>query len=275
MYIPEQYRGATDEETMAKMPDRMVISLKNLRRMGGRLMLTKNHVMLLEMLANTNWERPLYMSTTVGSENYVGLDPFFLQEGLAYRITPFNFRELGLASGGYAVDSETMYDNLMNRFKFGGMNNPGIYIDETITRMGYTHRRLYTMLANQLLREGKKDKALAVLDKCEEEFPASILPHNYWQSQSYLIGQAYLALGETEKGMNILSQVADNDIEYITWYLSLSDSQFKASFSEVQSSLSCLVKTLQIMERSSDKETFAHYSELFDKLYKELELRVK
>ena len=275
MYIPEQYRGATDEETMAKMPDRMVISLKNLRRMGGRLMLTKNHVMLLEMLANTNWERPLYMSTTVGSENYVGLDPFFLQEGLAYRITPFNFRELGLASGGYAVDSETMYDNLMNRFKFGGMNTPGIYIDETITRMGYTHRRLYTMLANQLLREGKKDKALAVLDKCEEEFPASILPHNYWQSQSYLIGQAYLALGETEKGMNILSQVADNDIEYITWYLSLSDSQFKASFSEVQSSLSCLVKTLQIMERSSDKETFAHYSELFDKLYKELELRVK
>ena len=78
-----------------------------------------------------------------------------------------------------------------------------------------------------------------------------------------------------EKGMNILSQVADNDIEYITWYLSLSDNKFDASFGEVQSYLRSLVKTLQIMERSSDKETFAHYSELFDKLYKELELRVK
>jgi hypothetical protein len=64
----------------------MVISLK------GRNMLTKNHIMLLEMLASTNWERPLYMSTTVGSDNYVGLEPFFIQEGLAYRITPFNFR---------------------------------------------------------------------------------------------------------------------------------------------------------------------------------------
>jgi ABC-type polysaccharide/polyol phosphate export permease len=180
---------------MSKMPDRMAISLK------GRRMLTKNHIMLLEMLANTNWERPLYMSTTVGSDNYVGLEPFFLQEGLAYRITPFNFRELGIApQGGYAVDSETMYDNLMNRFAFGGMKNPGIYIDETITRMGYTHRRLYTMLANQLIREGKKEKALAVLNKCDEEFPASILPHNYWQSQSHLIGQAYLTLGEKEKG---------------------------------------------------------------------------
>ena len=276
MFIPEQFRGATDEETMSKMPDRMVISLKNLRRMSGRLMLTKNHVMLLEMLANTNWERPLYMSTTVGSENYVGLEPFFLQEGLAYRITPFNFHELGIApQGGYAVDSEAMYNNLMNRFKFGGMNNPGIYIDETITRMGYTHRRLYTMLANQLLREGKKEKALAVLDKCEEEFPASILPHNYWQSQSYLIGQTYLALGETEKGMNVLSQVADNDIEYLTWYLSLSDNKFNASFGEVQSYLRSLIKTLQIMERSSDKETFAHYSNLFEKLYQELEVRMK
>ena len=269
MYIPEQYRGATDEETMSKMPNRMVISLK------GRNMLTKNHIMLLEMLASTNWERPLYMSTTVGSDNYVGLEPFFMQEGLAYRITPFNFRSLGLAPNGFAVDSETMYNNLMNRFKFGGMSNPGIYIDETITRMGYTHRRLYTMLANQLIREGKKDKALAVLNKCDEEFPASILPHNYWQSQSHLIGQAYLALGETAKGMEILSQVANNDIEYITWYLSLSDNKFDASFNEVRSCLSTLVKTMQIMERSTDKETLNHYSELFDRLYRELELRVK
>ena len=163
----------------------------------------------------------------------------------------------------------------MNRFKSGGMNNPGIYIDETITRMGYTHRRLYTMLANQLIREGKKEKALAVLNKCDEEFPASILPHNYWQSQSHLIGQAYLSLGETKKGMEILSQVADNDIEYITWYLSLGDKQFATSFNEVQSSLGTLVKTLQIMERSTDKETLEHYSALFNELYRELELRVK
>ena len=269
MYIPEQYRGATDEETMAKMPSRMVISLK------GRNMLTKNHIMLLEMLASTNWERPLYMSTTVGSDNYVGLEPFFIQEGLAYRITPFNFRSLGLAPNGFAVDSETMYNNLMNRFKFGGMSNPGIYIDETITRMGYTHRRLYTLLANQLIREGKKDKALAVLNKCDEEFPASILPHNYWQSQSHLIGQSYLALGETEKGMEILSQVANNEIEYIVWYLSLNDYQFDASFGEVRNCLSTLVKTMQIMERSTDKETLNHYAELFDRLYRELENRVK
>ena len=141
--------------------------------------------------------------------------------------------------------------------------------------MGYTHRRLYTMLANQLIREGKKDKALAVLNKCDEEFPASILPHNYWQSQSHLIGQAYLALGETEKGMEILSQVADNDIEYLAWYLSLDEDHFDVSFGEVRNCLSTLVKTIQLMERSGDNATLDHYSKLFDRLYYELEQRVK
>ena len=114
-----------------------------------------------------------------------------------------------------------------------------------------------------------------MLNKCDEEFPASILPHKYWQSQSHLIGQSYLALGETEKGMEILSQVANNEIEYIVWYLSLNDYQFDASFGEVRNCLSTLVKTMQIMERSTDKETLNHYAELFDRLYRELENRVK
>jgi hypothetical protein len=89
------------------------------------------------------------------------------------------------------------------------------------------------------------------------------------------MGQAYLTLGEAEKGMEILSQVADNDIEYITWYLSLNDNLFDTSFGEVRNCLGTLVKTMQIMERSDDKETFEHYSALFDRLYRELELRVK
>jgi ATP/maltotriose-dependent transcriptional regulator MalT len=140
--------------------------------------------------------------------------------------------------------------------------------------MGYTHRRLYTLLANQLIREGKKDKALAVLNKCEEEFPASILPHNYWQSQSHLIGQAYLQLGENEKAMEVLSQVANNEIEYAIWYLSLDDRNFEISFGEVRNNLSTLVKVLKMMERSGDKTTLNHYAEIFDSLYRELEARV-
>ena len=96
------------------------------------------------LLANANWERPIYMAITVGSENHLGMDNHFVQEGLAYRFTPFETDKLNSK-----IDSEKMYDNLMNKFKFGGIDKPGIYIDENVMRMCYTHRRIFTQLVGQ------------------------------------------------------------------------------------------------------------------------------
>ena len=144
------------------IPEYMHISLK------GKRVLYKSELMMLEMLANTNWERPLYMAITVGSNNHLNLTNNFLQEGLAYRITPFDNAKLGRT-----IDSEKMYDNLMHKFKFGGIDNPDIYLDETVLRMCDTHRRLFVQLASQLIREGKKDKALEVLNYCEKVIPST------------------------------------------------------------------------------------------------------
>lgn len=145
------------------IPDYMSISLK------GKRVLYKSELMMLEMLANTNWERPMYMAITVGADNHLNLTNNFLQEGLAYRITPFDNAKLGRR-----IDSEKMYDNLMNKFKFGGIDNPDIYLDETVLRMCDTHRRLFVQLASQLIKEGKKDKALKVLDYCERLFQVQL-----------------------------------------------------------------------------------------------------
>ena len=110
------------------IPDRMVISL------AGKRAIYKNDLMMLEMLAQCNWERPLYVATTVGSDNYMNLGDNFVQEGLAYRITPFNTK----APGAKNFDTEKTYNNVMNRFKWGGLDKPGLYIDETVMRMCYT-----------------------------------------------------------------------------------------------------------------------------------------
>ena len=140
------------------IPEYMTISLKDANGNPKRA-LYKSELMMLEMLANANWERPIYMAITVGSENHLGMDNHFVQEGLAYRFTPFETDKLNSK-----IDSEKMYDNLMNKFKFGGIDKPGIYIDENVMRMCYTHRRIFTQLVGQLIKEGKKDKALAALD---------------------------------------------------------------------------------------------------------------
>ena len=139
MMIPEEYKDS--------LPDKMYIPLR-------KRTLYKSELMMLEMLAQTNWVRPLYVAITVGSDNHMGLDPFFVQEGLAYRITPFDWRKYGYPQEpgkGYVVDSRKMYDNLMTKFKFGGIEDPSVYLDENILRMCGTHRRLFAILAGQLL----------------------------------------------------------------------------------------------------------------------------
>ena len=84
----------------------------------------------------------------MSGRDYGSLGNNFVREGLADRITPFNTKESGMT-----MDTERMYDNLMNKFRFGGLDNPDIYLDETVLRMCYTHRRLFATLAMQLMRE--------------------------------------------------------------------------------------------------------------------------
>ena len=251
------------------IPEYMHISLK------GKRVLYKSELMMLEMLANTNWERPLYMAITVGSNNHLNLTNNFLQEGLAYRITPFDNAKLGRT-----IDSEKMYDNLMHKFKFGGIDNPDIYLDETVLRMCDTHRRLFVQLASQLIREGKKDKALEVLNYCEKVIPSTTVRHDYIYSSSKEMADDYKALGEIQKAEEILDQLASNSVEYASWYLSLDDDRFTGSYEECMRHfyiLDDVCKALAALDgKQTDElsETAAHYAKKFDQLYQLLEQRI-
>ena len=255
--------------TPDSIPDYMHLSLK------GKRVLYKSELMMLEMLANTNWERPLYMAITVGSDNHLNLTNNFLQEGLAYRITPFDNKKLGRT-----IDSEKMYDNLMNKFKFGGIDNPDIYLDETVTRMCDTHRRMFVQLSTQLIKEGKKDKAIKALDYCEKVIPSTTVRHDYIYSSSKEMADNYITLGEYKKAENILDQIADDNVQYITWYLSLDDSRFALSYENCLRNIYCLDEICKSLEKIKDDktgevcQTAVHYNQKFQELYSLLETRV-
>ena len=255
--------------TPDSIPEYMHISLK------GKRVLYKSELMMLEMLANTNWERPMYMAITVGSDNHLNLTNNFLQEGLAYRITPFDNAKLGRR-----LDSEKMYDNLMNKFKFGGIDNPDIYLDETVLRMCDTHRRMFVQLTSQLIKEGKKDKALKALDYCEKVIPSTTVPHDYLMSSSKEMAENYLALGQPQKAEKILNELANNAVEYATWYLSLDDARFASSYENCMRYFYILDDVCKTMAQMKDSKTgeenksALHYAQKFDQLYKLLEKRV-
>ncbi len=191
------------------IPDQMHISLK------GKRAVYKSEMMMYEMIAQCNWERPLYIAMTVGPDNRATLENYFIQEGLTFRITPFNTKQ-----SGRDIDTEKMYENLMTRFAFGGIDKPGIYLDETVLRMCSTHRRIFSQLAARLVKEEKLDKAARVVAKVEEVIPPTTVPHSY-ASGSLELARVWNVLGKNKEACGIAYPVAVQATEYLDWYLSL------------------------------------------------------
>ncbi len=205
------------------IPDRMTISLK------GKSALYKGDLMILEMLAECNWTRPIYVAISVGEDNYINLGDNIVTEGLAYRITPFTTSINGKSVPGVKnFDTERTYDNVMNRFKFGGLEQPGLYLDETVMRMCYTHRRTMARLAIELLSENKEKKAEEVLKYTTKMIPTYNVPHNY-SSGSMDMAKGWAMLGQKKQSLEILNSLWKNSVQYIKWYCSLSGFRFDSA----------------------------------------------
>ena len=200
------------------IPDRMTISLK------GKTALYKGDLMILEMLSQCNWERPIYVAVSVGDENYINLGDNTITEGLAYRITPFTTNQEGAKN----FDTKRTYDNVMHRFKFGGASTKGVYLDETVLRMCYTHRRIMARLAMQLVSEGDDKKAAEVLRYTEKVLPAYNIPHSY-TSGSLDMARTWAAMGNNKEAMKLIDQLWKNSTQYVTWYVNLDSQQFALS----------------------------------------------
>ena len=232
------------------IPDVMHISLK------GKRAVYKNEMMIYEMLCRTNWERPMYVACTVGSDNYGSLGNNFVREGLADRITPFNTKESGMT-----MDTERMYDNLMNKFRFGGLDNPDIYLDETVLRMCYTHRRLFATLAMQLMREGKEEKALEVVRYAKEVIPAETVSHNY-MSGSMDLARVWLMHGEKQEAEGIVTDIATNACEYLDWYATLNPRVQQSCAQDILYNVYQLSNAVEILESAES----ANLKEMEEKL---------
>ena len=225
------------------IPDKMHINLK------GKRAVYKSELMMYEMILRCNWERPIYMAMTVGSENKATVQDYFVQEGLAYRITPFNTRK-----SGKDIDTDKMYENLMTRFSFGGIDQPGLYLDETVMRMCNTHRRIFSQLASRLVQEGKLDKAEKVVEKAEKVIPPTSVPHSY-SGGSLELARVWNAVGKKKEACDIAYPVAIQASEYLEWYMSLPGKMLLLSEKDCMYYLYQMHAALSIMESAGSDKT--------------------
>ena len=227
-------------------PDSTQVNIKSARRY------TRSEMMIMEMLSENNWQRPMYFAVTVGNDYYLGLEPYFELTGLAYRITPTRSRD-----GQPRVNTEVMYENMMHKFAYGNMNVPGIYIDENLMRMCRTHRMMFTQLAEALVREGRREKAAEVLDYAEEMLPGYNIPYDYTSAS---MASLYYMIGQNDKANVMMDKVCQTCCEYLEWGASLSREHRQAAQSTLGHQSAVLGYCLQTAERY-------HQQDLLDKYY--------
>lgn len=177
----------------------------------------KNDLTILDILSANDWERPIYFASTTGLSSYIGLENYFRAEGMAYRLVPVKKVGRGDGNPGF-VNSDILYKRLMEDFHWGGMDKYDIYMDETNRRMTMSLRITFSRLADQLIKENKMDKAKQALDKAFEVMPEENVPYDYFVM---FLAENYYAIGEFEKGNEIVSRLADIYEKDLNYYMSL------------------------------------------------------
>lgn len=222
----------------------------------------KSELMILDLIASNDWKRPIYFAITVGSDSYLKLEPFFQLEGLAYRLVPIRERSRDGQMGRIA--SDIMYDNLMNKFKWGNISDTTIYLDENNLRMTMNIRNNFARLADQLLYEGKKDSAIAVLDRCME-----IMPNNAVQYNVFILGiaEAYYKAGKAETANNIVKELVSITEEELNYYMSLPE-KFKGATidSETRRGLSIMQELVRFTNQYGQTELQTELEAKFESL---------
>ncbi len=184
-----------------------------------RQMVLKNHLMVLDLLANNNWERPIYFAVTTGPDSYINLQDHFQLEGLTYRVVPVYTPPNNNPNQNGRVATDIMLHNVTEKFKWGNMDaEEPVYLDENILRMTTNLRLQLSTLAEELIAEGRKDDARTILDLSLEKMPERNVPYDRILLPTV---EAYYAIGDTAKGDALAERIFTIMEENLTYYTSL------------------------------------------------------
>ncbi len=225
--------------------------------------IAKSFLMVLDLLASNNWERPVYFAITTGGEAYMGLKDYFMLDGLAYRLVPVKSKA-DKGEPGF-VNTGGMFENVMNKFRWGNINDPGVYLDETNRRMTMNLRNNFHRLAQALIREGKKDSARMVLDKCIDVVPDNCIPYDFF---SIPIAEDYYSIGETEKANAIVSRLITIFDENLEYFFRFKGKREKVYDSDIQQNLYMIQKLTTVARQNGQSDLYKQASDVYGRYSK-------
>ncbi|MBE9584689.1 DUF2723 domain-containing protein [Mucilaginibacter sp. JRF] len=200
--------------------------------------ITKDNLALLDILAHNDWKRPIYFAVTVGSENMIGLDRYLYNEGFAYHLMPL--KPDTTVAALEATNSDKMYDNMVNKFKYGNFKTAK-YLDHESQTMFYPLiSRMYMNLADNMIKEGKNEQVKKLIAKYDAEMPADIPVQEVAVRKYYLLESAY-RVGETKIGNKLAAQIDDYLVDMLNYkYESMQNGDSSGSDRDIQFTMSLL-----------------------------------
>ncbi len=206
---------------------------------NGKTYLGKHEIMLLKLIQEGKWERPLYFAVTVDPELMRTYQNYFVQEGLIYKIAPVS----------RCTDTDKMYDNMVNQFRWGNIQDPKVYLDENNLRMCRSLRQMFGVLVRALVQEGDNERAEKAIDRCFEVMPTTIFPLNYVDAglagtESFI--EAYYQMGKKDKAEELFHQSMATAVESLNWVFSQNPSHWPAGIKLVSYQLDVMQRLLQL-----------------------------
>jgi tetratricopeptide (TPR) repeat protein len=225
----------------------------------GKKDIYKPELIQLDIIASNNWKRPVYFSSTIGQESYLNLREYMQLEGFAYRLMPF---KVPGARDGF-VNSDIMYENMMKKTAWRDMDNPNTYYDATYDTPIFSSRVAFLRLSDQLLREGKRDKAKEVMNRCLTVMPDKAIPYD--QVSVSFIGPL-LEVGERQKALDIAEKVMRRNDENLAYFTQLPDSYSK----EINNNLYEMNLIVSQLKDAKINDLATKYEAIFNKYYSKL-----
>ena len=124
-------------------------------------------IMILNILYANRWQKPIYFAVTVSDDNKVNLNKYLRMDGLTFKLVPYE---------GQYISSEKLEKNLVEIFRYRGLDDPTVHYDDNIVGLLQNYRAAFLRLIHQYLQEGKMDRMVEMLDKMEQAMPRDVIP---------------------------------------------------------------------------------------------------
>ena len=227
----------------------------------------KSQMMMLDLLAHNEWKRPVYY-VAGGHEDALGLEPYFYQEGFAHRVVPVKTDEQSRFLDYGGVNLEAMYESYMEKFRWGNMDDPDVYLDY------YTRRTLnvirvrnnFARLALGLIENGRVDSAVAVVDRCFELLPPEKLRYDIYSTR---LVEAYYRAGQVEKANEVATEIMNQVDKELHYYFSLRGAKGKSTEMDKRQSLQILQELVNLARSHDQVELRALLDPMFTQYYQQ------